>query len=59
MNTAVFQQRRLQLFQAMANNSVALIASGKEVIRNRDTHYPFRAQSDFYFLTGLDRKSVV
>jgi Xaa-Pro aminopeptidase len=59
MNTAVFQQRRLQLFQAMANNSVALIASGKEVIRNRDTHYPFRAQSDFYFLTGFHEPDAV
>lgn len=59
MNTAVFQQRRLQLFQAMTDNSVALIASGKEVIRNRDTHYPFRPQSDFYFLTGFNEPDAV
>ncbi|OZA16804.1 MAG: hypothetical protein B7X85_05985 [Thiotrichales bacterium 17-46-47] len=59
MNTAVFQQRRLHLFQAMADNSVALIASGKELIRNRDTHYPFRPQSDFYFLTGFNEPDAV
>ena len=59
MNTAVFQQRRLHLFQAMADNSVALIASGKELNRNRDTHYPFRPQSDFYFLTGFNEPDAV
>lgn len=59
MHTAVFQQRRQQLLQAMADNSVALIASGKELIRNRDTHYPFRAQSDFFYLTGFDEPDAV
>ena len=59
MDRDVFQQRRLHLFQAMADNSVALIASGKELIRNRDTHYPFRPQSDFYFLTGFNEPDAV
>jgi Xaa-Pro aminopeptidase len=59
MDTAIFQQRRQQLMQAMVDNSVALIASGKEVIRNRDTHYPFRPQSDFYFLTGFNEPDAV
>ncbi len=59
MNTAVFQQRRQKLMQAMTDNSLALIASGKELIRNRDTHYPFRPQSDFYFLTGFNEPDAV
>lgn len=59
MNNAVFQQRRQHLLQSMADNSVALIASGKELIRNRDTHYPFRPQSDFYFLTGFNEPDAV
>lgn len=58
-DTAVFQQRRQQLLSAMTDKSVALIASGKELIRNRDTHYPFRPQSDFYFLTGFNEPDAV
>lgn len=59
MDKAVFQQRRQKLMHTMADNSVALIASGKELIRNRDTHYPFRAQSDFYYLTGFNEPDAV
>ena len=59
MNTAPFQQRRSQLLDAMADNSLALIASGKESIRNRDTHYPFRAFSDFQYLTGFNEPDAL
>lgn len=59
MDKAVFQQRRQKLMHTMADNSVALIASGKELIRNRDTHYPFRPQSDFYYLTGFNEPDAV
>jgi hypothetical protein len=44
---------------------VMILAAGAEVARNRDTHYPFRSDSYFNYLTGfpepdavLDRKST-
>jgi Xaa-Pro aminopeptidase len=47
------QQRRQRLLACMHNNSVAILSAASEVYRNRDTHYPFRQHSSFYYLTGL------
>ena len=49
-----YLQRRQALFNSLPTNAVALIPSGNEQIRNRDTGYAFRPQSDFYYLTGLN-----
>jgi Xaa-Pro aminopeptidase len=45
---------RAKLLKLLPKNSVALIPSGSEVIRNRDVEYPFRAKSDFLYLTGFE-----
>jgi Xaa-Pro aminopeptidase len=37
----------------MMPNSVAIIPAAKEVTRSRDTDYPFRQDSDFFYLTGF------
>lgn len=37
----------------MGPNAVALIGSPPEVLRNGDSHYPFRASSDLFYLTGF------
>ena len=44
--------RRLRLAQAM-QAGVAVIPTAPERIRNRDTHYPYRFDSHFYYLTGF------
>ncbi|MGB5446007.1 MAG: Xaa-Pro aminopeptidase [Psychromonas sp.] len=49
-----FLQRRSSFFSKMANNSVAIFPSGQEQIRSKDTEYPFRQNSDFYYLTGFN-----
>lgn len=49
-----FSQRRQRLFDALPAHSLALISSGSELIRNRDTTHPFRAHSDFHYLTGFE-----
>ncbi len=51
--------RRKSLFAKLSNNSVALIASGGEAIRNRDVEYSFRANSDFHYLTGFDEPDCI
>lgn len=47
------RQRRQKLLTMMDNNSVAILPAATEVLRNRDTHYPFRQHSSFYYLTGF------
>src|SRR5687768_11298457 len=44
--------RRHRLAQAMGEG-VAVIPTAPERVRNRDTHYPYRFDSHFYYLTGF------
>lgn len=44
--------RRLKLMQHMGSGA-ALIPTAPEVVRNRDSHYPYRFDSYFYYLTGF------
>lgn len=54
-----YQKNRTKLLQKMPMNSVAIIASGEEQIRNRDVEFPFRAESDFIYLTGFTEPDSV
>lgn len=55
MDTAPFRQRRQTLLARMqaAGGGVAVIPTASEQLRNRDTHFPFRADSYFHYLTGF------
>jgi len=55
----LFQERRNTLWEKLPENSVAFIASGEEKIRNRDVEYEFRAESDFYYLTGFAEPDAI
>jgi Xaa-Pro aminopeptidase len=52
INLKEFQQRRSQLQKKMADG-IAIIPTAHEAIRNRDSHYPYRFDSYFYYLTGF------
>ncbi len=53
MKIEEFKARREQLLAAMSANSVAVIPAAVELTRSRDTEYPFRQDSDFFYLTGF------
>jgi Xaa-Pro aminopeptidase len=46
-NINEFKARRQQLMQAMGNG-IAIVTTAPEVIRNRDSHYPYRFDIFFY-----------
>jgi len=48
-----FAKRRKLLAQHMGKKSVAILPTAPEVMRNRDSDYPFRPDSDFFYLTGF------
>jgi Xaa-Pro aminopeptidase len=52
MNVGVYQQRRATLAAAMGG-AVAVVPTAPERIRSRDSHYPYRFDSYFYYLTGF------
>lgn len=48
-----YAARRARLMKLIGKNGVAIIPSASEVVRARDTHYRFRQDSDFRYLTGF------
>ncbi|CAA0079659.1 Xaa-Pro aminopeptidase [BD1-7 clade bacterium] len=54
-----FALRRARLMEDMAPGSIAIIPSAREVPRNSDVNFPFRQDSDFYYLTGFDEPDAV
>ncbi len=49
---SVYAARRARLAAAMGEG-VAVLATAAERLRNRDSHYPYRYDSYFYYLTGF------
>jgi Xaa-Pro aminopeptidase len=43
----------------MGTNSIAIVPSAKQQLRNRDVEYPFRQDSDFHYLSGFDEPNAV
>ena len=48
-----FARRRLQLLNHMHPGSIAVIPGAVQHRRNNDIFFPFRQDSDFYYLTGF------
>lgn len=59
LTQADFQERRDRLAEQMGPNSIAIIATSPEVMRNRDADYKFRADSSFFYLTGFAEPEAV
>jgi Xaa-Pro aminopeptidase len=43
----------------MQPNSVAIIPAARETTRSNDTHYRFRQDSDFFYLTGFEEPEAI
>ena len=53
LGQAEYRQRRAQLMAQMEANSIAIVPTAVETVRNRDVEHPFRQDSDFYYLSGF------
>ncbi len=54
----MYAQRRLRLADHLGAG-VAVLATAPEAVRNRDSHYPYRYDSYFYYLTGFVEPEAV
>ncbi len=52
-------RRRKALMQAAGDGAILVLPAAPERIRSRDTHYPYRQDSDFWYLTGCDEPEAV
>src|SRR6478609_11649888 len=48
-----------EFMRRMEANSVAIIPSAREATRSNDTHYRFRQDSDFFYLTGFEEPDAL
>jgi Xaa-Pro aminopeptidase len=59
MHQQEFAKRRRQFLSMVGRGGVAILPSAPERARNKDTLYPYRQDSDFYYLTGFDEPESV
>lgn len=59
ISNAEYARRRRKLMALMAPDSIAIIPAAQEKLRSRDTEYPFRQDSDFYYLSGFREPEAV
>jgi Xaa-Pro aminopeptidase len=59
MDQKEFARRRKQLMRMMGPDAIAILPTSPEQPRNRDVDFPFRPDSDFYYLTGFTEPEAV
>jgi len=56
---AEYARRRRQLMRLASPEAIFILPSAAERVRNNDSHYPFRQDSDFLYLTGFNEPDAV
>ena len=61
INEKEYKLRRNKVASKLKNNSVMVLFSAKEKVRSNDTEYPYRQNSNFYYLCGFkeDNSSLI
>lgn len=54
-----FASHRKQLMKQIDDNSVVIISAAPSIIRNGDYTFPYRQNSDFYYLTGFEEPEAI
>jgi Xaa-Pro aminopeptidase len=52
-------RRRKELMRRIGSDAVAIIPASSEVVRARDTHFRFRQNSDFQYLSGFPEPDAI
>ncbi|MDC7807745.1 aminopeptidase P N-terminal domain-containing protein [Luteimonas sp BLCC-B24] len=59
ITAAAYQKRRRQLMRLAGNDAILVLPAAPERSRSRDTHYPYRPDSDLWYLTGFAEPHAV
>jgi Xaa-Pro aminopeptidase len=54
-----FLRRRKQLMRIIGDDAICIVPAAPERLRNNDSHYPYRQDSDFHYLTGFPEPDAV
>jgi Xaa-Pro aminopeptidase len=55
----LFIRNREKLSQLLDGDSVAVLHSNDQMLRNGDQYYPYRQNSDFFYLTGIEQEMSI
>jgi len=56
---AEFARRRRQLMRMAGNDAILVLPAAPQRVRSHDTHYPYRQDSDFWYLSGFPEPEAV
>ncbi|MCC6756825.1 MAG: aminopeptidase P N-terminal domain-containing protein, partial [Arenimonas sp.] len=56
---AEFAKRRRRLMAMADEGAILIVPAAPERLRSKDTTYPFRQDSDFWYLTGFDEPEAL
>ncbi len=59
INNKLFKNNRNKFREQLPPNSAAIFFSNDQQPRNGDQYYPYRQQSDFFYLTGIDQEKSI
>lgn len=54
-----FARRRKRLMRMAGDDAILILPSAPERVRSHDTHYPYRQDSDFWYLSGFAEPEAV
>ncbi|HEX3081559.1 MAG TPA: aminopeptidase P N-terminal domain-containing protein, partial [Puia sp.] len=59
LNPLIFKQNRQRFIKEMQPGSIAIFVSNDEIPSNGDAIYPFKQNSDLYWLTGINQEDTM
>src|SRR6476619_7228434 len=59
VSPARYAQRRKQLMRTAGDDAILILPAAPERVRSRDTHYPYRQDSDLLYLAGFPEPEAV
>ncbi len=59
INSSFFEKNRKAFVQQMKTEAIALFFSNDQCPRNGDQYHPFRQNSDFFYLTGIEQEKSI
>jgi len=59
IDKSFFVENRQKIIKELKPDSVAIIHSNDELTRSGDQHFPYRQNSDFFYLTGLEQEKCI
>ena len=59
LNSGIFIKNRLRFVKEMKPGSIAVFTSNDEVIANGDSLYPYKQNSDLFWLTGITQEETM